>query len=192
MYSTLYLVYSAGHCSPTYVLIPLGVWSYNVQPYQLFQLYPIRVDSFPFPSMYGPPYPTFQSHPVLLPSDVLLALLLVGDLSHLCIFYHNCKGWSEHSSWPCWILLVVWPGRDTSGVLNNLWILSWCYMDYISFWSFRLVLWHSADIPWWVFGYCPLSSYLGFLEPMLCTLGSCYDGGCISDKSFLLDMHQYR
>ena len=25
--------------------------------------------------------------------------------------------------------------------------------------------------------YCPLSFYLGFLEPMLCTLGSCYDGG---------------
>ena len=30
-----------------------------------------------------PPYLTFQSHLVLLPSDVLLALLLVDDLSHL-------------------------------------------------------------------------------------------------------------
>ena len=32
-------------------------------------------------------------------SPVLLALLLMGDQSHLCIFYHNCKGWSKHSSW---------------------------------------------------------------------------------------------
>ena len=56
------------------------------------------------------------------------------------------------------------------------------------FWSFRLVLWHRADILWWVFGYCPLSSYPGFLEPMLCALGSCYDGGCVSDISFLLDI----
>ena len=67
------------------------------------------------------------------------------------------------------------------GGLNHLWILSWCHMDYISFGPFRLVLWHRADIPWWVFGYCPLSSYLGFLELMLCALGSCYDGDCVSD-----------
>ena len=62
------------------------------------------------------------------------------------------------------IPLVSWPGRDTSRELNHLWILSWCHMDYISFRSFRLVLWHRADIPWWVFGYCPLSSYLSFLK----------------------------
>ena len=134
-----------------------------------------------FPSIYGPPYPTFQSHLVLLPSDVLLALLFVGDLSHLCIFYHNCKGWIKHSFWSCWIPLVAWPGRDISRELNHLWILSWCHMDYISFGSFRLVLWQRADIPWWVFGYCPPSSHLGFLGPMLCALGSCYDGGCVSD-----------
>ena len=60
---------------------------------------------FRFLSIYGPPYPTFQSNLVLLPSDVLLALHLVGDLSHLCIFYRNCKGWSKHSSWSCWIPL---------------------------------------------------------------------------------------
>ena len=76
------------------------------QPYQLFQLYPIRADGFPFPSIYGPPYPTFQSHLVLLLPDVLLALFLVGDLYHLCIFYHNCKGWS---SWGCWIPLWLDP-----------------------------------------------------------------------------------
>ena len=76
---------------------------------------------FPF---YVPPYPTFQSPLVLLLSDVHLALLLVGDLSHLCVLNHNCKGWSKHSSWSCWIPLVVWPGRDTSGELNHLWILS--------------------------------------------------------------------
>ena len=74
-----------------------------------------------------------DSYLVLLPSNVHLALLLVGDLSHLCIFYHNCKGWSKHSSWSCWIPLVAWTGRDISGELNHLWILSWCHMDYIFF-----------------------------------------------------------
>ena len=141
--------------------------------------------------MYGLPYPTFQFSP-RTPSDVLLALLLVGDQSHLCIFYYNCKGWSKHSSWSCWIPLVAWPGRDTPGELNHLWILSRCHMEYISFGSFRLVLWPRADILWWTFGYCPSSSDLGFLEPMLCASGSCYDGGCVLDLSFLLDMHQYR
>ena len=63
---------------------------------------------------------------------LLLALLLVGGLSHLshlCIFYHNCKGWSKHSSWSCWIPLVAWLRRDISGELNHLWILSWCHMN---------------------------------------------------------------
>ena len=152
-------------------------WSSFVQLYQLFQLPPIMEDGFPFPSIYSPPYPIFQSHLVLLPSDVLLALLLVGDLSNFCIFYHNCKGWSKHSSWSWWILLMAWPGRDIPGEFSHLWILSWCHMDYISFGSFWLVLWHRADILWWVFGYCPLSSYPGFFEPMLYTLGSCCDGG---------------
>ena len=64
--------------------------------------------------------------------------LLVGNLSHLCIFYHNCKGWIKHSSWSCWIPLVAWPGRDISGELKHLWILSWCHMDYISFGSFDI------------------------------------------------------
>ena len=114
-------------------------------------------------------------------TDVFLTLLLVGDLSRLCIFYHNCKGWSKQSSWSCWIPLVAWLERDISGELNHLWILSWCHMDYIYFGSFRLVLWHKANILWWVYGYCLPSFYLGFLEPMLCALGSCYDGGCVSD-----------
>ena len=147
----------------------------------IFQLHPIRAVVFPFPSIYGLPYSTFQSHLVLLPSDVLLASLFVGDLSQLCIFYHNCKGWSKHSSWSCWIPLMASPRRDISRKLNHLWILSWCHIDYISFGSFRLVLWHRPDILWWVFGYCLLSSYPGFLEPMLCALGSCYDEGCVSD-----------
>ena len=124
-------------------------------PINFFQLHPIRADGFPFPSIYGSPYPTFQSHPVLLPSDVILALLLVGGLSHLCIFYHNCKG-------SCWIPSVAWPGRDISRKLNHLWILSWRYTDYIFFGSFWLVLWHRKDIPRRVFGYCPLSTNLGF------------------------------
>ena len=99
-----------------------------------------------------------------------LVLLLVDDQSHLCMFYHNCKWWSKHSSWSCWIPFVPWLVRNISGELNHSWILSWCHMDNISFGSFRLVLWHRADILWWVFGYCPLSSNQGFLEPMLCAL----------------------
>ena len=107
----------------------------------------------------------------------------MGNQSCLCIFYHNCKEWSKHSSWSCWILLVAWPGRDISRESNHLWILSWCHMDNISFESFWLVLWHRADILWWVFGYCPLSSYPGFLEPMLCTLGSCGNNNKDEDNS---------
>ena len=42
-------------------------------------LCPIRGDDFHFPSIYGPPYPTFQSPLVLLLSDVLLALLEIID-----------------------------------------------------------------------------------------------------------------
>ena len=95
-------------------------------PINFFQLHPIRADGFPFPSPHGPPYPTFQSHLVLPPSYVLLTLLLVGDLSHLCIFYHNWKG-------SCWISLVAWPWRDISGELNLLWILSWYLIDYVFF-----------------------------------------------------------
>ena len=109
-------------------------------------------------------------------------LLLVADQSRLCIFYYDSKEWSKRSSWSCWIPLVAWPGRDISGDLNNLWILFWCHMEYISFGSLWHDLWHRADILWWVFGYCPLSSYPGFLESMLCALGSCCDGGCVSDK----------
>ena len=44
---------------------------------------------------------------------------------------------------------------------------------------------HRADIPWWVFGYYPPPSYLGFLEPILYSLGSCYDGGFIFLYNFL-------
>ena len=94
----------------------------------LFQLYPIRAYGFPFPFIYGQPYQTLQSHLVLLPSDVLLVLFVVGGLSNLCIFHHNYKGWSNHSSWSCWIPLVIWPGRDISGELNHLGILSCCYI----------------------------------------------------------------
>ena len=148
----------------------------NVQLYQLFRLHPIRADGFPFPSIYGLPYPTFHFHLVLLPSHLLFALLLIGDLSRLCIFFLNCKGWSKYRLWSCWIPLVAWLGRYISRELNHLWILSWCHiMDYIYSGSFQLFLWHRADILWWVFGYCPLSSYPGFLEPMLCALGCCYD-----------------
>ena len=112
MYPALYLVFSAGHCRSTYVLIP-SMFSFI----NYFNFIPIRGDGFPFLSIYDPHKPTFQSHLVLLPSDVLLALLLVGDLSHLCIFYHHCKGLSKQSSWSCWILLVAWPGRNISGEL---------------------------------------------------------------------------
>ena len=83
------------------------------------------------------------------------------------------------SSWSCWILLVARHRRDTFGVLSLLWILSWCHMDYIFFESFRLGLWRRADRLSWVFRYRPLSSYPGFLDSMLCALGSCCDGDCV-------------
>ena len=37
-------------------------------PNNYFKFFPIRIDVFPFSSIYDPPYPTFQSHRVLLPS----------------------------------------------------------------------------------------------------------------------------
>ena len=117
----------------------------------------------PFPFIYGPLYLTFQFHLVLLLFDVLLALFLMGGMSHLCILYHNYKGWSTCSSWSCWILLVAWHGKDISRELSHLWILSWCHMDNISFGFFQLDVWQRADILWWVLGYRPLSSYPGFL-----------------------------
>ena len=36
-----------------------------------------------------------------------------------------------------------------------------------------------VDILWRVFRYHSPSSYEGFLEPILCFLGSCCDGGCV-------------
>ena len=129
--------------------------------------------------IYDLTYLTFRFHLILLLSDVLLTLFLVGDMSCLCILYHNCKEWSTRSSWSCWILLVAWHRRDTSGEFSHLWILSWCHMDYKSFGSFWLGFWHWADILWWVFGFHLLFSYPGFLESMLCTLSSCYDGGYV-------------
>ena len=110
------------------VLIPFVITGYKFYVFLYFYLPAVRIepatsgwlstlklreptpsgDGFPFPSIYT----TFQ---FLL--DVLLALLLVGDL---CIFYHNCKGW---------IPFVAWPGRDISGELNHLKTLPWCHMD---------------------------------------------------------------
>ena len=54
--------------------------------------------------------------------------------------------------------------------LNHLWILSRCHMDYISFGSFQLVLWHRADT---VVSFCVLSSILlsRFLEVNLMRSG---------------------
>ena len=92
----------------------------------------------------------------------------------LCILYHNCQGWSAYSSWSCWILSVAWHGRDSSGELSHLWILSWCHLDYIYFGSFRLGLLYGADTLCWVFGYRLLSSN-PCLELMLCALGRFYD-----------------
>ena len=87
----------------------------------------LRADGFPFPSIYGPPYPTFQFQFVLLLFDVLLALLLVGGMSHLCIIYNNLMRWSTHSSWSCWILLGVWHGRFLRRVdpLGNIVLMSY-------------------------------------------------------------------
>ena len=131
----------------------------------------MRADGLSFSSIIGPPYLIFQSHLVLPPSVVLLNLLFVGHLSRLVHFTTTARDGVNIVLTHFYIPLVAWPGRDISGELNHLWILSWCHMDYTSFGSFWLVLWHRADILLWFFGYCPLSSYSGFLELMLCALG---------------------
>ena len=131
---------------------------------------------FPFSFHIWSTIPDFSISPL---SDVLLTLFLVAGISLLCVLYHNCNEWSTHSCWWCWILLLAWHRRDSSRELSQLWILSWCHMDYISFGSFWLCLWRREDILWWIFKHCLLSSYPGFLEPMLCTLGSCYNGDYI-------------
>ena len=51
--------------------------------------------------------------------------------------------------------------------LHILWILS------------ARPLTKKTDILWWVFGFRHLFSDPGFLEPMLCALGSCYDGAYV-------------
>ena len=47
---------------------------------------------FLFLSIYGQQYPTFLPQFNILPFNILLALLLVGGISHLCILYHNFVG----------------------------------------------------------------------------------------------------
>ena len=145
---------------------------------------------FHFISIYVPPYPTFQFHFELLLFNILQALRLVGGRSHLCMLYHNYT-WLSKQFLVMLNLLVALNGKDTTEKLNYPWILCPCHMDNISFRSIWQSLWHRVDILWWVFGYCLLSPNRGFLEPMLCALGSCYDGVCVLNWSFLLDMHQY-
>ena len=112
-------------------------------------------------------------------------------MSCLCIFYHNCVGWSSRNSWSCCILLEYWLRRDIFKESCHSWILSWYHMDSRSFGSFRLGLWHRADKLWWVFGYRSLLFDLPFFELMLCSLGSCCNGGSHLTSSFLLDMHRW-
>ena len=104
------------------------------------------------------------------------------------IHNHNCMVSSTCMSWSC-ILLGAWLRRDIFEESCHSWILSSYHMDYISFESFQLGLWHRTDIMWWVFRYCSLSFNPDFLEPMLCSLGSCFIRGCLLNSSFFLDMH---
>ena len=60
-----------------------------------FNLHSTKANSFSFLSILDQPYP-------ILPFDIPLALLLAGGMSHLCILYQNCKGWSVKRDYGCW------------------------------------------------------------------------------------------
>ena len=107
----------------------------------------------------------------------------MGDMFCLCILHHNCMRWHTHNSWSCCVLLEVWFRRDIFKESYHSWILSWYHMDYSSFESFWLGLWYQADWLWWVFRYCSLLFKPDFLNPMLCSLGSCCNGGCLLSAS---------
>ena len=117
-YSSLYLVNSTGHCSPTCAAS--------------FKRLSVFLDGSPFLSIYGQLYPTFWPLPGILPFDVPLALVFVGDMSHFCLLYSNCMGWSKRNSWSC-ILLGAWLGTDIFEEPCYWWILSRYHMDCTSF-----------------------------------------------------------
>ena len=105
----------------------------------------------------------------------------VQALSHskYSLLFTCCRDWTCNYQ--------AWFGRYIS---EKSWILSWYHMDYISFESFQLVFWRRGDWLRWVSGYCFLSLDPDFLKPMLCSLGSCCNEGCLFNFSFLLDMHR--
>ena len=86
----------------------------------------------------------------------------------------------------------AWLSRDIFEESYCWWILFSCNMDCITFNFFWLSIWHRADRLWWVFflwgGYHFLID-LNFLELMLCSLGSCCDGGCLLKSLFCLNIH---
>ena len=103
-------------------------------------LHPIRADGFPFPSMYSPPYLTFQFYLLLLLFNVLLALFLLAACLAILYFItttrdgvHTVLG---HVKFCWWFDMEEIPPE-----LEHLWILSWCHMDYIFFGSFWLGFW---------------------------------------------------
>ena len=107
LYSSLYLVYSTGHCSLTCALHLKDVLFSNVLPNLLFWFHPIRVSGFHFLSIYGQTYLIFRFNLVLLLFSVPHALLFVGGMYHFCILYYSCKGWNIYNTWSCCILLEL-------------------------------------------------------------------------------------
>ena len=68
-------------------------------------------------------------------------------------------------------------------------LLNVILMDYISFESYQLDLRQRADRLWWVFEFRSRSFNLDFLELMLCSLGSCCNGGSLLTSSFFLAIY---
>ena len=125
LHSSLYLVYSTGHS-----LYP-NICADSLR-HLILQCSLSIILTSSFKGRWLPLFPSVIYGLLYLLFDVLLAFLLVGSMACLCILYHNYKGWSTHSSWSCWILLVAWHGRDKPLVniilmsygLHIFWILS--------------------------------------------------------------------
>ena len=64
--------------------------SYSPMFFPIYYFHPIRVDGFPFPSIYGQPYLTFRFHLEILLFNVHLALLLMYGLAFV---YFTTTAW---------------------------------------------------------------------------------------------------
>ena len=100
-------------------------------------------------------------------------------------------GWNRCSSWSCCILLEAWLSWDIFEESCCKWILSWYHIECILIFEFfQIGFWQRAERLWWIFVYHSLF-YLDFLEPILCSLGSCCERGCLLNSLFPLDTPYY-